>query len=364
MLERRSFLATTASLPMIGATVSDVPPLRDLAAARNIVFGTEVTLAEIASDPLYAALVARECAMITPGIEAKWGYIEPADGAFRFGPMDSLAGFARGAGLLLHMHNFIWAVGLPHWTLNALRQGDGASIIERHARAVAGRYKDLTDSWDVVNEPVDPRWPSDEDGLCLTPWRQALGPQFVPTVLSAMHSEVPAARLLINDDDLEYDAPDREHKRATYLRLIETWLKHGAKLHGFGLEAHLKPWLPIAEKAYRHFLHELAQFGLKLYVTELDVCDRTLSADVVMRDGAVADLTRRYLDMVLDEPSVCSVMTWGLSDRTSWMLHDPAAYRQDGLQPRPLPYDSHLRAKPMREAIAAAFRGARGRPRA
>jgi endo-1,4-beta-xylanase len=362
MIRRRDFLATTASLPMIGSTASDVPTLRDLAAARNIVFGTEVTLDDIASDPVYAALVARECAIITPGIEAKWGYIEPTDGAFRFGPMDALAGFARGAGLRLHMHNLIWAVGLPNWTLQALQQGRGPSIIERHAKIVAGRYKDLTDSWDVVNEPVDPRWPSDEDGICLTPWRQALGVQFISIALSALHSEVPAARMLINDDDLEYEAPYCEHKRATYLRLIENWLKGGAKLNGFGLEAHLKPWLPMADKAYRRFLHELAEFGLKLYVTELDVCDRTLNADIAVRDGAVADLTRRYLDLVLDEPSVCTVMTWGLSDRTSWMLRDPVAYRLDGLQPRPSPYDSHLNAKPMREAIAAAFRGARSRP--
>jgi endo-1,4-beta-xylanase len=363
MLGRRSFLAAAASLPM-RADAAASPALRDLAAARNIVFGTEVTIGDIAGDPDYASLVARECAMITPGIEAKWGSIEPAEGAFCFGPMDGLAGFARGAGLRLHMHNLIWAVGLPHWTLDALKQGRGASMIERHARIVAERYKDLTDSWDVVNEPVDPRWPSDEAGLCMTPWRRALGPQFVPMALSAVHAAVPAARLLINDDDLEYDAPDRERKRATYLRLIEAYVKGGAKLHGFGLEAHLKPWLPIADHAYRRFLHELAGFGLKLYVTELDVCDRTLAADIAARDRAVADLTRRYLDLVLDEPAVCTVMTWGLSDRTSWMLRDPVAFRPDGLKPRPLPYDCHLTAKPMREAIAAAFRGARGRPRA
>jgi len=362
MLGRREFLAAAASLPTTAAIVAKVPSLRALAAARNIAFGTEVTLAEIAGDSHYASLVAHECAIVTPGIEAKWGYIEPADGAFRFGPMDELASFARGAGLRLHMHNLIWAVGLPDWTLRALQQGRGASIIERHATIVAGRYKDLTDSWDVVNEPVDPRWPSDQDGFCMTPWRRALGPQFLPIALSAIHAAAPAARLLINDDDLEYDAPDRERKRTTYLRLIEACLKRGAPLHGFGLEAHLKPWLPIADKAYRRFLHELAGFGLKLYVTELDVCDRTLAADIAVRDGAVADLTRRYLDLVLDEPAVCTVMIWGLSDRASWMLRDPAAYRPDGLTPRPLPYDSHLKAKPMRDAIAAAFRAARLRP--
>jgi endo-1,4-beta-xylanase len=362
MLGRRGFLATSATLPLMASTLPETESLRGLAASRNIAFGTEITLADIADDPQYASLVAQECAIITPGVEAKWGYIEPAEGIFRFGPMDALADFARNAGLRLHMHNLIWAVGLPKWTLQALQQGRGASMVTRHTRKVADRYRDLTDSWDVVSEPVDPRWPSDKDGICLTPWRNALGQQFVPIALSAMHDAVPAARLLINDDDLEYEAPDRDRKRTTYLRLIETWLKSGAALHGFGLEAHLKPWLPMADDAYRRFLHELAGFGLKLYVTELDVCDRTLAADIGARDRAVADLTRRYLDLVLDEAAVCTVMTWGLSDRGSWMLRDPAAFRPDGLKPRPLPYDAHLTAKPMREAIATAFRAARFRP--
>ncbi len=144
---------------------------------------------------------------------------------------------------------------------------------------------------------------------------QYIGPQFVTLALAATHAAAPGARLLINDDDLEYDAPDRERKRTTYLRLIESWLKQGAPLHGFGLEAHLKPWLPIADLQYRRFLHELAGFGLKLYVTELDVCDRTLASDIAARDRAVADVTRHYLDLVLDEPAVCTVITWGLSDR-------------------------------------------------
>ncbi|MEJ0047282.1 MAG: endo-1,4-beta-xylanase [Rhodospirillales bacterium] len=129
--------------------------MRSLAAARNIIFGAEVTLADITPDPDYAALVARECAIITPGIEAKWGNIEPGDGEFRFGSMDALAEFARGAGLRLHMHNVIWAVGLPAWTLQALRQGRGAPIIARHAAIVAGRYKDITESWtSSMNLPI------------------------------------------------------------------------------------------------------------------------------------------------------------------------------------------------------------------
>jgi endo-1,4-beta-xylanase len=334
------------------------PALRDIAAARNIVFGTEVTLSDITWNPGYASLVAHECAIITPGIEAKWPAVEPADGQFNFTQLDRLVQFAQNHGLRLHMHNLIWAVGLPAWTIEALTAGRGASIMARHIATEVGRYHGAIESWDVINEPADPRWPSGGEGLCTTPWRRALGADFVPVALREARAADPTAQLLINDDDLEYDLPEQEIKRNIYLRLIETWLRHGVPLTGFGLEAHIKPWQPIADHAYRRFLRELAGFGLHIYVTEFDVCDRSLPAEIGARDVAVAAVTKHYLDLVLDEPAVRTVITWGLSDATTWMLRDPAARRADRLPPRSLPYDASLRPKPMRTALAACLRTA------
>ncbi len=363
MLPRRIFLANAACATVAGHNqAAPEPALPDLAAAKNIAFGTQITWADIAHDPAYADLVAHECAVVTPGLEAKWAATEPAENAFRFAPMDRVADFARAHGLKLHMHNLVWAVGMPPWLLHALAEGRGEAVLSRHIATVAGRYQDLTESWDVINEPADPRWPSAPEGLCTTPWRSALGSGFISLALQAAHHAAPRAQLLINDDDLEYDAPDREIKRTIYLRLVEQLIRRGVPLTGFGLEAHLKPWLPIAEKSYRRFLRELGQMGLRIYITELDVCDRTLAADIDERDRAVAGMTRGYLDLVLDEPAVRTVITWGLGDATSWMLRELSARRADGLRPRPLPYDDRLQPKPMRKAIAAAFCAAPIRP--
>jgi endo-1,4-beta-xylanase len=358
-MRRREFLATAAA----GARLPrHCAPLRDLAAARNITFGAAVTLSDINRNPSYADLVSRECAIITPSLEAKWAATEPQDGTFHFEPLDALVRFAGEHRLQLHMHNLVWAVYLPSWVPSALAQGRGQAVLARHIGAVAGRYRGRVHSWDVINEAVDPRWPSAPEGLCNTPWRRALGPNYVSHAIQEAHAADPTAKLFINDDDLEYDSPDGEQKRNTYLRLIESWLKDGVPLSGFGLEAHIKPWLPIAEKQYRRFLSDLAGFGLTLHVTEFDICDRTLPSGIAARDAAVATITKQYFDVVLDEPALRTVITWGLYDPASWMLHDRAAQRLDGLAPRPLPYDSFLQPKPMRAAIAAAFRAAPHRP--
>lgn len=356
---RRRFLMGTACAALCN---EGEPTLRAAAAARNITFGTEITADEITRFPEYADLVARECAIVTPGIEAKWAYAEPREGEFRFGPMDRIAAFAKRNGLRLHMHNLIWAVGLPQWTLRAIKEGREASVIAAHVRALVSRYAEGADSWDVINEPADPRWPSGPEGLCRTPWREGLGPTYIDAALHDAAQAGPGIRLLINDDDLEYDEPDRAQKRHIYLRLIEALRRADVPLHGFGLEAHLKPWRRIAEREYRDFLRELGQFGLRVYVTELDVCDRFLQAGIVARDRAVAQVARHYLDLVLDEPAVRTVITWGLSDRFTWMLRDPAGIRPDGLPPRPLPFDRDFAPKPMRNALLGAFNAARMRP--
>jgi len=360
IMQRREFLLGAAAasgsagvaLPQGGQT------LREVAAARNICFGSELTLADLDGIAGYGDLIAGECAIITPGLEAKWAAVEPQDGVFRFAAMDRLAAFAAAHGLKLHMHNLVWSVALPRWVVPAIADGRGADIMARHIAALVDRYQAQVESWDVVNEPADPRWPSGPEGLCTTPWRRALGADYVRRALAEAHDGNPRARLLINDDDLEYDAPDRQKKRDIYVRLLTALRRQDVTLNGFGLEAHLKPWLPIADAPYRRFLRDLAGLDLAIYVTELDVCDRTLPAEIGARDAAVAAMAKRYLDLVLDETAVTTVITWGLCDSTTWMLRDRAGQRDDGLAPRPLPYDNALRAKPMREALLAAFRHA------
>ena len=57
--------------------------------------------------------------------------------------------------------------------------------------------------------------------------------------------------------------------------------------------------------------------------------------------------------MVLNEPAVIAVITWGLSDRYTWL--SDYAPREDGLPVRPLPLDHELKLKQAWMAIAQSF---------
>jgi endo-1,4-beta-xylanase len=92
--------------------------------------------------------------------------------------------------------------------------------------------------------------------------------------------------------------------------------------------------------------------GLRILVTEHDVDDSGGPSDVATRDRAVADASRKFLD-VMAEAGAIAILTWGLTDR---FLDSPAwRARLGGYEPRMLPLDSDLRPTPMWRAMIAAF---------
>ncbi len=103
-------------------------------------------------------------------------------------------------------------------------------------------------------------------------------------------------------------------------------------------------------------MSEIADRGLKILITEMDVLDDGLPADRRIRDRSVADAYRRYLDATLQEPAVAAVITFGLSDRYTWLQEDYP--REDGAPRRPLPFDEGLRPKPAYRALNESLEGA------
>lgn len=165
----------------------------------------------------------------------------------------------------------------------------------------------------------------------------------------------PNAMLLYNDYSLDYDTNEDETKRNAVLRLLERLKSRGVPIHGLGLQAHLDgpdshQFNPVQ---MQRFLREVADLGLKIFVTELDVEDQTLPANVDQRDRIVAAAYEDYLSAILAEPAVIAVLTWGLSDRYSWLSEFKP--REDGLPVRPLPLDVDLQPKLAWNAIARAF---------
>jgi endo-1,4-beta-xylanase len=99
--------------------------------------------------------------------------------------------------------------------------------------------------------------------------------------------------------------------------------------------------------------------GYQLVISEFDVNDHAAPTNNAIRDRMVADYGRAYMDVMLSYKQLGDVLAWGMTDRYSWLTgFDP---RKDKTLKRGTPYDANFRAKPLRDALAWAFRSARSR---
>ena len=188
-------------------------------------------------------------------------------------------------------------------------------------------------------------------------WLYWLDSDYVELAFNAAAEAAPETTLIYNDFGLEYDTPQDERKRAALLNMLEGLKAKGTPIHALGVQAHLNASLNqrFNPAKYRQFLQDVADLGLKIQVTELDVADNWLPTDLDLtaRDRIVAEAYYDYLSVALDEPAVDTVVTWGLSDRYTWLSW--FAPRQDGSAVRPLPLDRQLNRKLAWSAIAKAF---------
>ncbi|WP_181257362.1 endo-1,4-beta-xylanase [Pseudaminobacter soli (ex Li et al. 2025)] len=327
-------------------------------------FGTAARIEWINAKPALKEAILRDCSCLTPEIGMNWAAIEPKKGTFEFGSLDGLSAFALQHGLDMHGHTLIWDQTIPAWAKKALSSGEaGWETVASYLAVVVSRYPSVS-QWNVVNEPIDTE--GTDDGMRRSEIFRAFGADYVGMALETARRHAPHAKLFINEHSLEYANPVDAKRRTVLLRLAEGLLLEGKPLDAVGLQAHLDLGKgPLDIRAIRHMIREVAGMGLEVFITELDVRERDFSLPEAARDMAVADGVKRYLDVVLAEPSVKGIVTWGMSDEGSWLVPETADLVASGIASgsrvlnRGLPYDKNLQQKPMYRAIREAMSTAR-----
>jgi endo-1,4-beta-xylanase len=170
---------------------------------------------------------------------------------------------------------------------------------------------------------------------------------------------------LVYNDYMGWEEDSAAH-RTGVLKLLERLRRNGAPVNTLGIQAHIgcgnqdsnvgRVFDARDERAWRAFLREVTGMGYRLVITEFDVHDGALPEDIPKRDQAVAALGRAFLDLTLDFREASAVLCWGLADNYNWLQGRKP--RREGVPKRPTPFDTQYRAKPLRDAIAAAFRAA------
>jgi endo-1,4-beta-xylanase len=374
MPDRREFLAMAAAmglmpLPALADAAGSAPDsLNTLAAAKGMGFGSCLGgSAQWPTSPFASAgmrrLMIEQCGILVPENELKWQAVRPSATTFDFSRADALIGFAVKNGMRVRGHTLLWQKTeyFPEWLktydFGSNPAKEGERLLGEHVATVCAHYGPAIFTYDVVNETVDEKTGELRENV-LT---KAMGQAVVPYMFAAARTAAPQAKLVYNDY-MSWGAWSAKHRDGV-LRLLEGLKRANAPIDALGVQSHIgadangRFTISSTDQAdWRRFLDEVTGMGLDLVITEFDVDDRSLPADIATRDADVAALARDYLDMMMSYKQLQYVMAWGLVDHYSWLQYfNP---RADGLAKRPLPYDDDYKPTPLRAAIADAFRAA------
>lgn len=379
-LRRRSFLVrgglgavallgggASQLLTMGTAWAAPTGQLHQAALAKGIRYGSSVATWQVQPDAAYAALYARESGMLLPEDDLLWYRLKPTQESpldFTYG--DQIVSFAAANAQPVLAAHLVWDEGLGDgWEPDALYNlgtQEARDLLFGTIQQEVAHYAGQVKAWIVANEVTDGRRRDANGFWTEEPWYQTIGPTYVEEAFNLAHQNDPNALLLINEFGFETGS-DAVSRRSSMLKAIDYLKSRNVPVHALGIQAHLNAnrfARSFDAAAYRTFLSNVAARGLSIFITEMDVQDDGLKADIPSRDAAVADVYSRYLSVALQEPAVKVVLNFGLSDRYTWLQEDFP--RQDGAARRPLPFDENLQPKPAYTAILRAFQNAPARP--
>ncbi|MDX2675700.1 endo-1,4-beta-xylanase [Streptomyces sp. NY05-11A] len=330
--------AAAAAL-LVAAPVSHAAdtPLRDLGAAKGKVIGTAVTGSKLTGT--YGDLAGAQFSSLTPGNAMKWGSVEPAQSTFNWAEADQIVAFAQAHNQQVRGHTLVWHNQNPNWLTNgSWTPAQLGTLLQNHISTEVGRYKGKLAAWDVVNEAFN------EDGTYRpTLWYNGLGADYIANALTWARAADPAAKLYIND----YNVEGVNAKSTALYNLVRSLKERGVPIDGVGLQAHLI--LGQVPSTLQQNIQRFADLGVDVAITELDI-RMTLPSDSAKLAQQKADY--KAVTAACVAVTRCVNMTvWGFTDSDSWV---ESTFPGEGAA---TPYDANYAPKPAYHGISEALGG-------
>nr|AGU11297.1 Glycosyl hydrolase family 10 [uncultured organism] len=326
--------AAAGTLLMLGLTVTPgaaapADTLREAARGTGVRIGTAIDMTALAEDAPYREIAGREFDTVTPENVMKWEAVEPEQGRYDWAPADRLVDFARAHGQKVRGHTLVWHSQNPAWlTEDAFTPAQLRDLLRRHIFAEVGHFKGRIWAWDVANEVFN------EDGtLRDSIWLRALGPGYIADALRWAHQADPAAKLFLNDYNVEWVSP----KSDAYYNLIKQLKRDRVPVHGFGMQGHLALQYGLPTTVPEN-VRRFDALGVQTAFTEVDI-RMQLPADPI-KTAAQAEGFGLLLRSCLLVRNCVSFTVWGFSDKYSWV---PGVFDGEGSA---TPYDENYAPKP------------------
>ncbi|WP_164545486.1 endo-1,4-beta-xylanase [Paenibacillus albus] len=331
-----------SSLPLPVQT--DIPSMKDVY-ADDFTIGAAVTPDQLTGET--AELLKKHYNSLVAENAMKWDAIEPTEGQFNFTGGDAIRQFAVDNGMKMRGHTLLWHQQTPAWVFKNAEGGDLTNSpedqqlllqrLENHIKGVVQHFGTDIQTYDVVNEVIDPSQP---DGFRRSKWYEILGPSYIDKAFEFAHEYAPVGtKLVIND----YSTTDTAKRKFLY-DLVKGMKERGVPVDAVGHQMHINIERPTADEIKQTF-DMFAELGVENQVTELDISVyagagnyTSLSEDVDIQLG------HRYAEVFdafkASKASLTGVTIWGIADDHTW-LDGQNGHTKD----YPLPFDTRMQAK-------------------
>ena len=284
----------------IDPNVTGMNSLEMHAAARGLVYGAAVVpgmldvdgVAKGHTDDGYTQLVMAQVGMLVDEYTTYWKWMRPSPDKFNFMSVDRLMRFAALTGKKVRGHVLVWHEAMPGWFGRVANKQNARELLVNHIHTVVGHLKGQIDTWDVVNEAIEP-YDGRADGLRKSPWLELIGPEYIEIAFRAAAEADPGAKLAYNDYAIETDLSREVKKRGMVLALLQRLKASGTPIHVVGVQSHL--WAAMGEPGAGlvEFIREAGKMGLEVHISELDVnCARVKRGPDRARCDSGANLPR------------------------------------------------------------------------
>ena len=316
------------------------PPLKELAAARQLELGNFAIVTHLNDKP-YVDLLTSQFSLALADNTPNWyftdGGLRPSPTTYNFKHFDQIVSFAQSHGLAVQAHHFVWGEDkwLPAWLKNGgYNRQQLLQLMRQHIMTVGGRYKGKISDWSVVNEAFTR---SQHIYGLHDWWADNIGDQsYIDQAFIWARQADPRAKLILND----FNNESLNSTSDAMYNYIKSAKSRGIPIDGIGMQMHIDGANPPNKDTVIANMQRFAALGVGVYVTEFDVNMNDVPGDADDKNQKEA---RIYYDMARAciESGVChSFAILGISDRETW-------YNYLGLKdPRPLPFDKSYQPKP------------------
>ena len=185
------------------------------------------------------------------------------------------------------------------------------NLMLTHIDTVLSHFKGRIKIWDCVNEVTDFMEAGKlEDNV----YSRYLTHAYIADAFKHAHKVDPDLKLFLNEQINEYQGKQAE----LFLHLVKKLKADQVPIHGVGIQSHIMFNQDTAIASLHNFVNKLADLGLEVEITEVDLRLRLFDGD---QDpyAAQGKYYGRLVKMCMSNPACKGVTFWGSTDKYCWM---------------------------------------------